>query len=81
MQHLLAYWRMSRASMAAGHCEIEPDPRGACTQGIAALMAMSILELHDDIGRQPWGSAQHLHRSVPAMRCASALQIESNPKA
>lgn len=51
-----------------------------CTQGIAALMAMSILELHDDIGRQPWGSAQHLHRSLVAMRCTFALQTKSKPK-
>jgi hypothetical protein len=43
-------------------------------------MAMSILELHDDIGRQPWGSAAHVHRSAAAMPCAFALQTKSNPK-
>jgi hypothetical protein len=42
-------------------------------QGIAALMAMSILELEADVGRQPWGSAAHLHRSVAVMCCAFAL--------
>lgn len=65
-----------------GHCEADVTSRSAmvCTQGIAALMAMSILELHDDIGRQPWGSAQHLHRSLVAMRCTFALQTKSKPK-
>jgi gamma-glutamyltranspeptidase / glutathione hydrolase len=47
-------------------------------QGIAALMAMSILELEPEIGKLPWGSAQHLHKAVAAMRSAFADALAYN---
>ncbi len=47
-------------------------------QGIAALMAMSILERDKDVGSFAWGSAQHLHRAVAAMRLAFADALAYN---
>lgn len=45
-------------------------------------MAMSILELEEDIGSVPWGSAEHLHKAVAAMRCAfaDALAYNADPE-
>lgn len=44
-------------------------------------MAMSILELDEDVGDFEWGSAQHLHRMIAAMRLAfaDALQYNADP--
>lgn len=69
---------VSGANVTSGHCKADVTLRNVvvCMQGIAALMAMSILELEADIGRQPWGSAAHLHRSAAAMRCTFALLME-----
>lgn len=51
-------------------------------QGIAALMAMNILEQEEDLGEQQWGSAHHLHAGIEAMRLsfADALTFVADPK-
>ena len=47
-------------------------------QGIAALVAMSILERDEGLGAFEWGSGQHLHRAVAAMRLAFADALAYN---
>ena len=50
-------------------------------QGIAALMAMNILE-EEDMTAVAWGSADHLHAGIEAMRLgfADALAYDADPE-
>jgi gamma-glutamyltranspeptidase len=52
-------------------------------QGIAALMAMNILEEEEKVGGEDgWGSASHLHAGIEAMRLAfaDALAYDADPE-
>ncbi|KAK9787880.1 hypothetical protein WJX73_007818 [Symbiochloris irregularis] len=40
------------------------------TQGMAALMAFNSLELDEQLRERRWGSAEHLHSAIEAMRLA-----------
>ena len=55
-----------------------PSPR----QGLAALAALNILEVDESTGSHPWGSAEHLHASIEAMRYAysDALAYCADPE-
>jgi len=83
---------LSGADLAA-HRTVFPDPISTTyrghkvyevpppTQGIAALVALNILEQEPDFGGAPWGSGAHLHAQLSAMRLAFAdvLQYGADP--
>ena len=63
------HWQASSSSLFGG------------LQGIAALMAMNILE-EEDMTSVAWGSADHLHVGIEAMRLgfADALAYDADPE-
>lgn len=51
-------------------------------KGIAALVAMNILEQEESLGKKVWGSAEHVHAGIEAMRLsfADALSFVADPE-
>lgn len=66
------------SSVYRGHRVYETPPP---TQGIAALIALNMLNLDEDFGSHKWGSGAHLHAQLTAMRLAFAdvLQYAADP--
>lgn len=59
---------------AHGRVEMQHD----ALQGIAALMAFNLLDADHDLVRHPWGSAEHLHACIEAMRLSFADTLKYN---
>lgn len=51
-------------------------------QGIAALIAMNVLEQEPNLAKDGWGSANHLHASIEAIRLgfSDALAYVADPE-